>query len=254
MTSVLNALKPGAADSKTARAAAKPDKRTGVLPTHGHLAVRPPTAAHLSDDDVERLGAELDAIRDEVLAERGAKDAAYVKRMVKIQRATELAGRVCMIGSRSKIAWSAGVGLIALGKVLDNMELGHNVLHGQWDWMRDPDIHSTTWEWDFVAPARGWQHTHNDLHHTWTNVIGKDRDVGYNILRISDEQPWQKRDVFNVLVNGVLAPAFEWGIASYDLEWDQVQTGAKSREQFNEDVEALAPAEPWVSMPNVGSW
>ena len=122
MTSVLNALKPGAADSKTARAAAKPDKRTGVLPTHGHLAVRPPTAAHLSDDDVERLGAELDAIRDEVLAERGAKDAAYVKRMVKIQRATELAGRVCMIGSRSKIAWSAGVGLIALGKVLDNME------------------------------------------------------------------------------------------------------------------------------------
>ena len=72
MTSVLNAFKPGATDSKTARAAAKPDKRTGVLPTHGHLAVRPPTAAHLSDDDVERLGAELDAIRDEVLAERGA--------------------------------------------------------------------------------------------------------------------------------------------------------------------------------------
>lgn len=239
MTSVLNALKPGAADSKTARAAAKPDKRTGVLPTHGHLAVRPPTAAHLNDDDVARLGAELDAIRDEVLAERGAKDAAYVKRMVKIQRATELAGRVCMIGSRSKIAWSAGVGLIALGKVLDNMELGHNVLHGQWDWMRDPDIHSTTWEWDFVAPARGWQHTHNDLHHTWTNVIGKDRDVGYNILRVSDDQPWKPRDLANPLVNLVLAPMFEWGIASYDIEWDQYKAGYKSREAVMADIAAL---------------
>ena len=239
MTSTLNALKPGATDTKVSRAAANPERRTGVLPTRGHLAVRPPTAAHLSDADVERLGAELDAIRDAVLAQRGAQDAAYIKRMVKIQRTTELAGRVCMIAGRSRIAWTAGVGLIALGKVLDNMELGHNILHGQWDWMRDPDIHSTTWEWDFVAPAKGWQHTHNDLHHTWTNVIGKDRDVGYNILRVSDDQPWKPRDLFNPVVNAVLAPMFEWGIASYDIEWDQYQAGYKSREAMMADLEAL---------------
>ena len=71
------------------------------------------------------------------------------------------------------------------------MEIGHNVLHGQWDWMRDPDIHSTTWEWDFVTPSRSWQHTHNDLHHRWTNVVGKDNDVGYNLLRMDEHQPWK---------------------------------------------------------------
>ena len=115
MTATTTQPKAGAFDRKTGRAAANPERRTGVLPTSGHVAVRPPTAAHLSDEDVERLGAELDATRDEVLAQRGAKDAAYIKKMVKIQRVTELAGRVAMIGARSRIAWSAGVGLIALG-------------------------------------------------------------------------------------------------------------------------------------------
>ncbi|KNX39557.1 fatty acid desaturase [Luteipulveratus halotolerans] len=215
------------------------EKRTGVLPTDGGVAVRPPAAAHLSDDDVRRLGEELDALRDEVIASRGAKDAAYIRRMITIQKSLELAGRAALLGSRYKPLWLAGTGMIALGKILDNMEIGHNVLHGQWDWMRDPDIHSTTYEWDFVAPARGWQHTHNDLHHTWTNVIGKDRDVGYNILRVSPDQPWQKRDVFNPLVNVGLSFVFEWGIASYDLEWDMVKAGYKTREQFDSDLLAL---------------
>ncbi|MCW2916479.1 MAG: fatty acid desaturase, partial [Actinomycetia bacterium] len=42
-----------------------------------------------------------------------------------------------------------------------------NVLHGQWDWMRDPKIHSTTWEWDIASPADQWKHSHNFIHHTW---------------------------------------------------------------------------------------
>ena len=228
-----------ATETRLNRAAANPTKRSGVLPKSGHVRVRPPEAAHLSDGDVERLGAELDEIKNRVLAERGARDAAYIKRVITIQRAVELSGRVALMGSRSRPVWCAGVGLIALGKILENMELGHNILHGQWDWMRDPDIHSTTWEWDFVAPARGWQHTHNDLHHTWTNVLGKDRDVGYNILRVSNDQPWKPRDVFNPLVNALMAPLFEWGIASYDIEWDQYKAGYKSREQMMSDLRDL---------------
>ncbi|WP_018157729.1 fatty acid desaturase family protein [Demetria terragena] len=214
-------------------------QRTGVLPAAGSPAVRPPGADHLSDEEVRQLGAELDAIRDEVIASRGAKDAAYIKRMVKITRGLEVGGRAMLLASRYRPAWALGTGMLALGKVLDNMEVGHNTLHGQWDWMRDPDIHSTTYEWDFVAPARGWQHTHNDLHHTWTNVIGKDRDVGYNILRVDEDQPWARRDLFNPLVNAGLALVFEWGIASYDLEWDQVQEGHKTKEAFDADVRLL---------------
>lgn len=214
-------------------------KRTGVLPTEGSPTVRPAGADHLSDADVRQLGAELDAIRDEVIESRGARDAAYIKRIVKLTRGLEVGGRTLLLASRYKPAWVAGTSMLALGKILDNMEVGHNTLHGQWDWMRDPDLHSTTYEWDFVAPARGWQHTHNDLHHTWTNVIGKDRDVGYNILRMDEDQPWARRDLFNPLVNFGLSLIFEWGIASYDLEWDQVQEGNKTKEAFDEDVRLL---------------
>ncbi|WP_265442982.1 fatty acid desaturase family protein [Flexivirga meconopsidis] len=214
-------------------------KRTGVLPTSGAPLERPTAAAHLSDEQVHQLGAELDAIRDEVLAARGADDAAYIRNMIRLARTLDVGGRIALAFSKTRLGWAIGTGSLALGKVLENMEIGHNVLHGQWDWMRDPDIHSTTWEWDFVAPARGWQHTHNDIHHTWTNVLGKDRDVGYNILRVSDEQPWKPRDVFNPVVNFFLAPTFEWGIASYDLEWDMVKAGVKSKEEFNSDLNAL---------------
>ncbi|WP_460600840.1 fatty acid desaturase family protein [Flexivirga lutea] len=214
-------------------------KRTGVLPTTGAPLVRPDDAAHLTDEQVHQLGVELDAIRDEVIAQRGASDAAYIRRVIRIARGLDAGGRIALAFSKSKLGWTLGTGAIALCKVLENMEIGHNVLHGQWDWMRDPDIHSTTWEWDFVAPARGWQHTHNDIHHTWTNVLGKDRDVGYNILRVSDDQPWQPRDIFNPVVNAALAPLFEWGIASYDLEWDMVSAGLKTKEEFNSDLAAL---------------
>ena len=30
-----------------------------------------------------------------------------------------------------------------MSKILENMEIGHNVMHGQWDWMNDPVINST---------------------------------------------------------------------------------------------------------------
>jgi len=59
------------------------------------------------------------------------------------------------------------------------MEIGHNVLHGQWDWMNDPEIHSATWEWDMVGVAKHWRITHNVSHHTYTNIIGMDDDARY---------------------------------------------------------------------------
>ncbi len=202
----------------------------------GGPRVRPAACAHLSDEQVAELGRELDAIRDEVLASRGAEDAAYIRRVVKVQRILELSGRGCLLFAANPVAFVAGSGVLGVAKILENMEIGHNVLHGQWDWMRDPDIHSTTWEWDFVAPAKGWKHTHNDLHHTWTNVVGRDSDVGYNLLRMSDDQPWTPKALFNVPLNMILAPFFEWGIASYDLEVDRLKSGEKSREDYNRDM------------------
>ena len=76
-------------------------------------------------------------------------------------------------------AWIAGASLLGVAKILENMEIGHNVMHGQWDWMNDPEIHSSNWEWDTAQPAEQWKHSHNYVHHQFTNVIGYDNDIGY---------------------------------------------------------------------------
>ncbi len=209
-----------------------------ILAAQGGTAIRPAHAAHLTDQQVQQLGQELDAIRDRVIASRGAKDAAYIRRVIRVQRTLELAGRATLMFSKRKSAFVAGTAMLSVAKILENMEIGHNVLHGQWDWMRDPDIHSTSWEWDFVTPAASWQHTHNDLHHTWTNVIGKDKDVGYSTLRMSDEQPWKPHNILNPVINGLLAPFFEWGIAIYDLELEAWQEGEKSTADLKRDLKA----------------
>jgi linoleoyl-CoA desaturase len=174
--------------------------------------------AHLTADDIEQLGQELDAIRAEVIASRGADDAAYIRKLIKTQRSLELGSRVVLLASIFPPAWLVGTAGLSVAKILENMEIGHNVLHGQWDWMRDPKIHSTTWEWDMATPAKDWQHSHNELHHTYTNVIGKDNDLGYGISRVDEEQPWHPMYLGQPLWNFINAVFFEYGIAAYDLE------------------------------------
>ena len=141
--------------------------------------------AHLTDADIEALGRELDAIRRDIEESRGEKDARYVRNVIRLQRSLEIGGRAVLFASRRRPAWLAGVGLLTLSKIIENMELGHNVMHGQWDWMNDPEIHSTSWEWDVTGPSAHWKQTHNYLHHKYTNVLGMDDDVGYGLLRVT---------------------------------------------------------------------
>ncbi|MCW2792114.1 MAG: fatty acid desaturase, partial [Nocardioides sp.] len=134
--------------------------------------------AHLSDEEIERLGQELDAIRQEILDARGESDAAYIRRVIAFQRKLELGSRAVLLASIFPPAWVVGTAGLGIAKIIENMEIGHNVMHGQWDWMRDSKIHSSTWEWDNASPADQWKHSHNELHHTYTNVVGKDNDLG----------------------------------------------------------------------------
>ena len=115
--------------------------------------------AHLTPEDIEEIGRELDAIRQDVLDSRGADDAAYIRKVIKTQRShrARLAARCCCSAS-SRRPGSSAPPACSVAKILENMEIGHNILHGQWDWMRDPKIHSTTWEWDSATPAEQWKH------------------------------------------------------------------------------------------------
>jgi len=188
--------------------------------------------AHLSDDDIAELGRELDAIREEVLAARGESDSAYIRRVIDVQRALEMGGRGVLLFSLFPPAWIAGTTALSIAKILENMEIGHNVLHGQWDWMRDPKIHSTTWEWDNATPATMWKHSHNELHHTYTNVLGRDNDLGYGIMRVDEDQRWKPGYLGQPAWNFINMCFFQYGIAAYDLEVGKYLAGRKDKDQF----------------------
>ena len=174
--------------------------------------------AHLTEADVEAIGHELDAIRADVEERRGQYDADYIRTMITWQRRLNVAARVTLFGSRIPPLWLAGTAMLSVAKILENMEIGHNVMHGQWDWMNDPEIHSSTWEWDNVCPAEQWRHSHNYLHHTYTNVIGKDKDVGYEILRVRADQPWHPAYLGQPFWNVLLMLLFEHGVSLHDLD------------------------------------
>jgi NADPH-dependent stearoyl-CoA 9-desaturase len=185
--------------------------------------------AHLTAEDIELIGKELDTIRQEVRDSLGEDDAGYIRTVISTQRKLELGSRAVLLASFFPPAWIVGTVGLSIAKILENMEIGHNILHGQWDWMRDPKIHSTTWEWDMASPAEQWKHSHNELHHTYTNVIGKDNDLGYGIMRVDEDQPWQPFHLGQPLWSFINACFFEYGIAAYDLELGAViakkQTG-----------------------------
>jgi linoleoyl-CoA desaturase len=189
--------------------------------------------AHLSEADIENLGAELDAIRANLIAGRGERDAAYIRKVIDGQRKLELASRAVLLFSLFPPAWIAGTAGLAVSKIIDNMEIGHNVMHGQWDWMRDPKIHSTTWEWDSASPASMWKHSHNELHHTYTNVLGKDQDLGYGIMRVDEDQQWKVFYLVQPVTNFLNACFFQYGIAAYDLQIGRYLKGKTDKEVFH---------------------
>ncbi len=177
----------------------------------------------LTEQDIEEIGRRFDAIRESVASDLGEEDAAYIHRIIRIHRYLELSGRATLMASILPPAWFAGTALLGTAKILENMELGHNIMHGQWDWMRDPAIHSTTWEWDNAISADDWKKGHNDMHHMWTNVIGKDKDVGYGRLRVTSDQEWKPEHLFQLGTNVLIALFFEYGISMYDATMEEMK-------------------------------
>ncbi|MGA7434845.1 MAG: acyl-CoA desaturase [Solirubrobacterales bacterium] len=194
---------------------------------------------HLSREDIEDIGEQLDAIRAGVLASRGEEDAAYIRNVIDKQRKLELASRGALLFSLFPPAWLAGTAGLSVAKILENMEIGHNIMHGQWDWMRDPKIHSTTWEWDHASPSEHWKHSHNELHHTYTNVLGKDNDLGYGNMRVDEDQRWVPFYLGQPLWNLINACFFEYGIAAYDLDLVKNWKGREDNPEFQEQLAAV---------------
>jgi NADPH-dependent stearoyl-CoA 9-desaturase len=195
--------------------------------------------AGLSAEQIDALGREFDAIRDRVRADLGERDRRYIESMIAMHRRLAVISRVLLLASRYRPAKLAGTAALSAAKILENMEIGHNVLHGQWDWMNDPRIHSSTWDWDTASTAEAWKHSHNYVHHTFTNIRGKDKDLGYEIMRIDPLQKWHPVYLFQPLYNLLLMAFFEWGVAVHDLDFEAIRTGQKSKAQIKRELAGI---------------
>lgn len=191
----------------------------------------------LSPAELQAFGDELDGVRAKHQALLGACDARYIRRIVAAVRWTGVAGRALLflgafVHSVLVPAWIAGVLLLGLSKILENMELAHNIIHGQYDWMGDPQLQGKTYEWDIAGTSENWRKTHNFRHHTYTNVRGLDDDIGYGLLRIFPEQRWHPFFLAQPFVAVVFALLFEWGIAIQDLRIGRVLVGKMTLRQL----------------------
>jgi NADPH-dependent stearoyl-CoA 9-desaturase len=185
----------------------------------------PSTHVTLTAEQVEEFGAEMDALRTRLVESLGEEDAAYIRKVVKAQRTFEVAGRALFY---LPPAWPLAVAALSISKILDNMEIGHNVMHGQYDWMGDPALNSRMYEWDTMCPSEQWKYSHNYIHHTYTNILGKDRDIGYGVLRMDEEQEWRPYYLGNPVYATLLMLFFEWGVLLHDLEIEEIAAGRRT--------------------------
>ncbi|QDQ26168.1 fatty acid desaturase [Chitinimonas arctica] len=190
------------------------------------------TSRTLSPQESEAFGQELDALRNRTLADIGAADARYIRRVRASVRLTELAGRTLLFAGFFMPTWIVGVLLLAYSKIVDNMELGHNVMHGQYDFMNDPEFSGKTYEWDHSSTSDAWRNTHNYQHHTYTNVLGKDHDIGYGTVRVFAEQRWRPFYLLQPLWALLQAVLFEYAIAIFDLKLDRYFKGKISKAEL----------------------
>jgi len=195
--------------------------------------------AHLSSEQIEAIGREFEQLHADVYADLGERDARYIHGIIDLQRRLALLGRVLLFASWLPPAWLAGTATLSLAKILENMEIGHNVMHGQWDWMNHPEINSGSWDWDSASSAEAWKHSHNYIHHTYTNIRGKDKDLGYEIMRIDPHQPWKPVYLLQPFYNLLLMAFFEWGVAFHDLDLPAVRSGEKPKKDYLRELRGI---------------
>jgi fatty acid desaturase len=184
------------------------------------------------EQQLAALAAELDTLYQQQRATLGEADLRYLQRLLRAQRLLAIVGRLLMLLCWFSWWWLLpGAVLLGLAKILDNMEIGHNVLHGQYDFLQHPHINSRQFEWDIACDAKSWQRTHNFEHHTYTNIIGQDRDYGYGLLRLSADLRWRLRNSWQLLTYAALSSLFQWGIAYHELAGQRVFFGKKKTQR-----------------------
>ena len=207
---------------------------------------------NLTREEADAFGREFDALRQEVVADLGQRDIEHIRQIIRTANRSEAAGRLLLHFGLGPVSFVLGTSALGVSKILENMEIGHNIMHGQYDWTRDPALDSQRYEWDIVCTGDDWRHSHNYEHHTFTNILGKDRDIGYAFLRVAPEQPWKPVHLTQPVVATLLALFFQWGVGAHDLRVDELFAGKQTPAQFAERARPFVTKAGWQLFKDYG--
>jgi linoleoyl-CoA desaturase len=187
----------------------------------------------------DQIEQEFEAIKQRYRQKLGAKDVAYITGLRRKSRMFEALGRGLLWISPEPITFAAGVFFVWLHRNIEAIEIGHNVLHGQYDYFPEiPEFHSRNFKWKAPIDEEGWRREHNALHHVHTNVFEKDPDLNHGILRTNDLTPWNKSHRYQVPVYLFLAyPTMLYQFNSQNLGFTQ----AYREQSFPTANEGYAP-------------
>jgi linoleoyl-CoA desaturase len=186
-------------------------------------------------DRLNRFGAAIDAIRDEIEAKVGEEDVAYVRRLNRFSRVMEIAGRALIHFSVEPVTFLLGVGALWIHKQLQATEIGHTALHGAYDKLPGAEgFHSKSFSWDTPIDEESWRYGHNVRHHQYTNVAGRDPDIHFGPARLTEHTPWTpKHDVQLPFMIGLLAPNFGFLMNWHFTGLNDVYFGNGRPEEFD---------------------
>lgn len=191
---------------------------------------------NLTSQQINDFQKELDALRKSIEAKIGKDDVAHIQNIMEQQRYLEISGRLLIHFSLEPVSWALGVASLAAAHTLEAMEIGHNVIHGQYDFMDDPVVNSNNYEWTMTGTAKNWKQAHNHHHHAYTNVIGKDTDYGFGVFRVSDDIEWKPIHLLQPILSPLSGLVFEYAIALYDMQLTQYLLPKSLRQQEHAEL------------------
>ncbi len=161
-----------------------------------------PAQPGCSPGPFDDFGRELDALRKRCIDDVGEEDVRYIRRLNAFSRSMEVVGRVLIHVSIEPFAFLAGVAALFVHKQLQAAEIGHTALHGAYDGLPGAErFASKTFRWDVPIDEESWRTGHNHKHHGNTNVAGKDPDVHFGHVRLTDKTSARPRASWKFPVN-----------------------------------------------------
>lgn len=165
--------------------------------THTGAVDTAPASTGLADDLAE--------LYTRAKARVGEEDLAHIRNVTAYGRAID-ARRRELLREGGRRAIRRATALEMAYRLMQFSELGHNIVHGSYDHLPgNGEYHSDRYDWDFNVDVNHWKTMHHVGHHPNTNIVGRDHDLGYSILRGSAGQDWYGHHLGQVAMVSALA-------------------------------------------------